>query len=804
MYYKSKLIQLITLFKLICTIQATSDDDIRIEIELKNCLPIQIYKPNSRNNPVMPRLKYNLESSSSAFNLNEDTGEIILNPIEQFEPLNELKLRIGNSTQLMRVKINKLNLNCIKNETNQKIKLLLADSIFSYDFSDILNEKIDDFPLSKEKTFTVALQESLMIDSFICYVLTKSNSNIQIDGNEKNMFRLDRVDSGSTSLLLPNKTGNKIAPVLNLYSLKLAQQLDREVEDSYELRFRLEADQSPSSSSILNILITDMNDNEPRFNQTQYEFSVYENNPRNECFGFVKAVDRDLLKNGAVRYKLISNSLKAYRSDDKEGLGVSLSESLFSLNQTTGELCARDVLDRECYSKYTFELVAEDMGEPARLESSPARVEIKVRDLNDNVPLFYQQAILDSSCKQSRNVAQAIADKKVTAEFYLIENSLPKTFVAWLKAYDLDEHENGLIDYSLEVFDNKTQSFSSNSSWFSIDSNGIIRNEAVLEDDLSFRLKVSVKDRGLSALGNFIYANVKVVKKMDKDDFDVAISPDKDVFFVRVDNERVYEEPVLRISSRNKANKYPSNYTYQLVPLIKNSNEEYGKNCNQRDIINYFSIRRNGELYISKNVQKGLAREVYMICFVNIRVLNTDQAFDFNSNVELLFIVNKNDAIDEEKLLIEANGLKEQFFEAHNKKTIKLDFKVGLDRPGLNLKLIISLVFLITSLVLILFMLSFLIYVKNDKIKTDFIKCVKQISNLFTKKKKANKNKILKEGELNVRNEKTVDKKAKKIKHDTLLVCNEKNDSVKSNEMVKILFFVWLNVSKKLKLFFLF
>ena len=157
------------------------------------------------------------------------------------------------------------------------------------------------------------------MDSFICYVLVKSNLEIEVRNNNGDMFRLERVNSGSSQLLLPSKDAagrnsqqQQVSPVLNLYSLKLARQLDREIRDVYELSFRILNENSPSS--VLKIMVTDVNDNAPEFGQTIYKFEIVENNSRKSCIGVVQASDKDLGINSRIRYGIMNESLVAYRT----------------------------------------------------------------------------------------------------------------------------------------------------------------------------------------------------------------------------------------------------------------------------------------------------------------------------------------------------------------------------------------------------------------------------------------------------------------------------------------------------------
>lgn len=91
----------------------------------------------------------------------------------------------------------------------------------------------------------------------------------------------------------------------------LRHPLDRETRDRYSLRVIATDNGTPASSTsaLVTVQVLDANDNDPVFDQEAYQFSVEENLPRGALVGVVRASDKDLDNNGALRYSLIpSNS----------------------------------------------------------------------------------------------------------------------------------------------------------------------------------------------------------------------------------------------------------------------------------------------------------------------------------------------------------------------------------------------------------------------------------------------------------------------------------------------------------------
>ena len=300
--------------------KTNSDLTIHREFTLKSCLPIEVFNLNSN-------ITYNFdideqeEHIRGAFNLSSKF--IILYPNQKLLNFYKLKLHEKDRTVFLEIKIHNMNKTIcshlnhnkrdIEEKNRSKIKFLFADSILSYDFH---NMWLDDDKNASSLIHTIYFPENILVDSFICYVLVKSNLGIEVKNNNDEMFKLEKVNSGSSQLLLSADTNKNsqqhVSPVLSLYLLKLARSLDRERHEMYELNFKILNENTPSS--ILRIVVTDINDNSPIFLQSLFKFDVVENNAPNVCFGTVKAYDRDLGVNSRVKYFILNDSLITYRS----------------------------------------------------------------------------------------------------------------------------------------------------------------------------------------------------------------------------------------------------------------------------------------------------------------------------------------------------------------------------------------------------------------------------------------------------------------------------------------------------------
>ena len=97
------------------------------------------------------------------------------------------------------------------------------------------------------------------------------------------------------------------------------------------------------------IRVTDINDNDPRFNQSIYQTEIYENIPVGTAVTKLTANDPDTGDNGRVWYQII---------------GGNYNQS-FIINNETGEIITNNSVDRESNDEYTLSIKAEDFGVPA-------------------------------------------------------------------------------------------------------------------------------------------------------------------------------------------------------------------------------------------------------------------------------------------------------------------------------------------------------------------------------------------------------------------------------------------------------
>ncbi|XP_078534489.1 protocadherin-7 isoform X2 [Lissotriton helveticus] len=193
--------------------------------------------------------------------------------------------------------------------------------------------------------------------------------------------------------------------------------LDRELRDSYELTLRVRDGGDPprSSQSILRVLITDVNDNSPRFERSVYEADLAENSVPGTPILQLRATDFDVGVNGQIEYVF--------------GAATESVRRLLRLDETSGWLSVLHRIDREEVNQLRFTVTARDRGQPPK--SDKATVVLNIKDENDNVPLI-----------DIRKIGRIpVKDGMAT----VAEDVLVDTPIALVQVSDRDQGENGVV-----------------------------------------------------------------------------------------------------------------------------------------------------------------------------------------------------------------------------------------------------------------------------------------------------------------------------------------------------------------------
>ena len=159
-----------------------------------------------------------------------------------------------------------------------------------------------------------------------------------------------------------------IDPIYGVISVRAA--LDRETTPNYTLTVRAENDATPplSSSIILRIFVTDVNDCAPEFTLPKFVGKIRENSEPGTSVLTVKAVDQDSDLYSKTVYTMYKEN------------------NFFNIDKQSGVIRTKQMFDREERSSYTFAIKATDTDEKSH--SSQAIVRVTVTDENDLSPNF--------------------------------------------------------------------------------------------------------------------------------------------------------------------------------------------------------------------------------------------------------------------------------------------------------------------------------------------------------------------------------------------------------------------------------
>uniref|UniRef100_F6TBZ6 Cadherin domain-containing protein n=1 Tax=Xenopus tropicalis TaxID=8364 RepID=F6TBZ6_XENTR len=272
----------------------------------------------------------------------------------------------------------------------------------------------------------------------------------------------------------------------NYYKLLMTSSLDREAMQEYNITIKATDRGSPplSTTKTIRLLIQDVNDNPPVFDQTKYVVYIPENNPSGSSLFQVQASDPDLNENAKIIFSIVN----------KNGDDFPVS-AYVSINSMTGVLYAQRPFDYEQMREFNVQVMAKDNGSPPL--NSTATVKICITDINDNSPkILYPSTGVDDS-----------------TVFEIVPQSSNKgDLVAKVVAVDADSGHNAWLSYQFLQ--------PSEPSYFSIGRHtGEIRTLRVFQEKETTKHKVIVlvKDNGTPPRSSTINLNLVVADNFQQD-----------------------------------------------------------------------------------------------------------------------------------------------------------------------------------------------------------------------------------------------------------------------------------------------
>ncbi|XP_077122289.1 protocadherin gamma-B1-like isoform X18 [Ranitomeya variabilis] len=296
---------------------------------------------------------------------------------------------------------------------------------------------------------------------FVYDILSLEMSEYTSTGAKFVLQKAEDLDVGVNSLISYSLSenqyfalGEKVSTDGSVFpELILEKPLDRETQNKHELILTASDGGNPvqTGTALINIIITDFNDNSPVFTQDVYKVSVRENIPVNSTILQVSASDEDEGVNAQITYSFSTTENHILQT--------------FAINPRNGEIKTKQNLDYEENTFYEISLQAKDGGGLA----AHAKFLIEITDENDNAP-----------------------EISITSSSDLIpEDSPPGSVVALIKVHDRDSGENGEV-HCIITGDLPFQLISSTSNFFKV----VTKSDLDRENISSYNITIQASDKG--------------------------------------------------------------------------------------------------------------------------------------------------------------------------------------------------------------------------------------------------------------------------------------------------------------------
>uniref|UniRef100_A0A3P9L6I2 Protocadherin 9 n=1 Tax=Oryzias latipes TaxID=8090 RepID=A0A3P9L6I2_ORYLA len=334
----------------------------------------------------------------------------------------------------------------------------------------IVKDTNDNAPMFPSPVINISIPENTLINSRFAI---PSATDPDTGPNSVHKYELINGQSAFGLDIVETPEGEKWPQLI------VQQNLDREQKDTYVMKIKVEDGGSPqkSSTAILQVTVTDVNDNKPVFRENQIEVHIPENSPIGTSVVQLQATDADIGPNAEIHYVF--------------GTQVSpATKRLFALNSTSGLITVQRPLDREETAIHKLSVLASDGS------SSPARatVIINVTDVNDNPP----------------NIDLRYIISPINGTVFLSEKDPINTKIALITVSDKDTDINGKVICFIEkdvpfhlkaVYDNQ----------YLLETSALLDYEGTKE----YNFKIVASDSGKPSLNQTALVRVRLEDEND-------------------------------------------------------------------------------------------------------------------------------------------------------------------------------------------------------------------------------------------------------------------------------------------------
>ncbi|KAI5938809.1 cadherin-6 [Manis javanica] len=236
----------------------------------------------------------------------------------------------------------------------------------------------DNEPIFTEEVYTATVPEMSDVGTFVVQV-TATDADDPTYGNSAKVVY--SILQGQPYFSVESETGIIKTALLNM---------DRENREQYQVVIQAKDMGGQmgglSGTTTVNITLTDVNDNPPRFPQSTYQFKTPESSPSGTPIGRIKASDADVGENAEIEYSIT------------EGEGLDMFDVITDQETQEGIITVKKLLDFEKKKVYTLKVEASNPHVESRfLYLGPfkdaATVRITVEDV-DEPPAFSKLAYI--------------------------------------------------------------------------------------------------------------------------------------------------------------------------------------------------------------------------------------------------------------------------------------------------------------------------------------------------------------------------------------------------------------------------
>uniref|UniRef100_A0A669EL52 FAT atypical cadherin 2 n=1 Tax=Oreochromis niloticus TaxID=8128 RepID=A0A669EL52_ORENI len=212
---------------------------------------------------------------------------------------------------------------------------------------------------------------------------------------------------------------------INSYTGLISTQgrLNYETCDSYKLRVTASTTAGAVSRTVVHIYVVDENDNAPVFEQREYQGQIGESAHINSMVMGERNTPLVIRASDSDRD---SNSLLTYQILEPEALKV------FRIDSSMGTISLISPLDFETKAEYLFTVQVKDSGEPSLYAAEPAKVTVRILDLNDCPPQFtasaYESSIILPAVRDAEVVRITAHDADSAVSYSITEGNLHNAF----------------------------------------------------------------------------------------------------------------------------------------------------------------------------------------------------------------------------------------------------------------------------------------------------------------------------------------------------------------------------------------